>query len=240
MSISMVSAWQRRLILPFAISAMLPPAARSYGNGLSDGEDHRGSTRDFSVVLYEGPLSHDQNWTLKSGARGPENQVPQRRGGTCSMIPTDVSNVSAVERVVFTAERENLGIWKMSWADTVSGTASDGNKYKYRQRFDYVGVITEGRAPRPNRAAPSDEGGGFLQMVPDNVATDTLNFDDFFLLVTPSGDVAASSHLRAVYRQQIPPASLDPPMPAFPNVLLGRFIFSTREQLAGQTGCDPL
>ena len=128
----------------------------------------------------------------------------------------------------------------MSWADTVSGTASDGNKYKYRQRFDYVGVITDGRAPRPNRAAPSDEGGGFLQMVPDNVATDTLNFDDFFLLVTPSGDVAASSHIRAVYRLQIPPASLDPPMPAFPNILLGRFIFSIREQLAGQTGCDPL
>jgi hypothetical protein len=196
--------------------------------------------RKNDIVLYDGPLSHDQNWTIKSGPRGPQNQVAQRRGGTCSMIPADVSNVSADERVVFTSERQSLGVWKMSWTDFVSGIASDGNKYKYRQRFAYYGVTSDGRAPRPNRATPSDEGGGFLQMVPDNVTTDTLDFDDFFLLVTASGEVAASSHIRAVYRQQIPPVSLDPPPAAFPNLLLGRFIFSIRDQLAGQAGCDPL
>jgi hypothetical protein len=240
MNISILSAWQKRLILPFAFSAILPLVAKSYSDESNDGEDRRGSMRENSIVLYDGPLSHDQNWTIKSGPRGPENQVAQRRGGTCSMIAADVSNVSAVERVVFTSERQNLGVWKMSWTDTVSGTASDGNKYKYRQRFDYFGVTSDGRMPRPNRAAPSDEGGGFLQMVPDNVTTDTLNFDDFFLLVTASGEVAASSRIRAVYRQQIPPVSLDPPLAAFPNILLGRFIFSIRDQLAGQAGCDPL
>ena len=126
------------------------------------------------------------------------------------MISADVSNVSAVERVVFTAEREELGIWKMSWTDAVSGTASDGNKYKYKQRFDYEGVTTDGRNPRPNRDAPSGEGGGFLEMLPSNVATDTLEFDDFFLY-TSSGNIAASSHIRAIFRQQIPPVELDPP-----------------------------
>jgi hypothetical protein len=231
---------QRRLMLPLALTAMLPLVGKSYGDASNDGEDHRGRFRERIIVLYDGPLSHDQEWTIKSGPRGPENQIPQKRGGTCSMVPADVSNVSAVERVVFTAKRESLGLWKMSWADTVSGSATDGNKYKYQQRFDYVGITTDGGMPAPNRAAPSGEGGGFLQILPSNVSTDTLDFNDLFLLTTPSGDVAASSHIRATFRLQIPPVSLDPPPPAFPNLLLGRFIFSIRNQLAGQAGCDPL
>jgi hypothetical protein len=193
------------------------------------------------IVLYDGPLSHDQNWIVKSGSRGPSNLLSPSSGGTCSMIPADISNVSALEHVAFTAERENLGIWKMSWTDTVAGTASDGNKYTYKQQFEYEGVTTDGRIPRPSRGAPTDEDGGFLRIVPTNVATDTLDFDDFFLLVMSSGDIAASSHVRAVFRQQIPPVSLDPPPPQFPpKVLLGRYIFSTRTVIAGELGCDAL
>jgi len=239
-TVHLLSISQRRLVLPLALSVMLPLAAKSGQASNDEQGDHRGARQERTMVLYDGPLSHDQDWTIKAGPRGPNNQVAQKRGGTCSMVPANVSNVAGFERVVFIAEKGNLGLWKMSWSDTVSGTATDGNKYVYKQQFDYVGVTTDGRPPQPNRAAPVNEAGGFLQQVPSNVAADTLDFDDFFLLVTPSTDVAASSHVRGTFRLQIPPVSLDPPPPAFPNIVLGRYIFSIRNQLAGQLACDPL
>ncbi len=226
--------------LPLSLGMILPLAAQSSGDVQNDRQNHTWHANGMIVLLYDGPLSHDQNWKITSGPRGSTNLIPPRRGGTCSMIPADVSNASAIENVVFTAERESLGIWKMSWTDRVSGLATDGNKYKYKQRFEYQGVTTDGRAPRPSRGAASDEGGGFLQMVPNNVATDSLDFDDMFLLVTPSGEIAASSHIRGVFRQQIPPVALDPPPPAFPNLILGRYIFSVRTALSGEAGCDGL
>jgi len=233
------SVTTKPVVLLLAVSAALPVAGRSSGKDARDGDDNEGS-RERVMVLYEGPLSHDQDWTITVGPRGPQNQVPHRRGGTCSMVPANLSNISAFERVTFTAIREHLGIWKMSWADTVSGIASDGNKYKYQQRYDFVGVTSDGDMPRPSRDKPVGGIGGFLVAVPGNVATDTLDFDDFFLLFTSSGDIAASSHISAVYRQQIPPASLDPGPLAFPAVAFGRYIINVRNQLAGQAGCDPL
>jgi hypothetical protein len=219
------------LLLPLTISAVFPLGA----------EDQGGKAKDtIGVVLYEGPLSHDQNWTLKAGPRGPDNDKLQPFGGTCSMVPADVSNVFAVENIVFTAERQSLGIWKMSWTDTVSGTATDGNRYRYQQRFDFIGPTTDGRMPKPNREVPAAGNDGFLQVVPSNVSSDALDFNDFFLLLTSSGDVAASSHVRAVFRLQIPPVSLDPPPSFAPVVLQGKYIPNIRQQLAGQAGCDPL
>jgi hypothetical protein len=156
------------------------------------------------------------------------------------MVPANVSNVHAFERVTFTVTRERLHLWKMSWADTVTGLATDGNKYKYQQRYDFVGVTSDGERPRPSRDLPVGETGGFLVAVPMNVVTDTLEFNDFFLLYTSLGDIAASSHISAIYRQQIPPVSLDPPPPAFPAIAFGRYIINVRNQLAGQAGCDPL
>lgn len=215
---------------------------RSSGDGSNDGEDHGGSSRERVVVLYDGPLSHDQDWTLKAGPRGPLNlKRGGDKGGTCSMIPGDVSNVSALERVVFTAERGSFGLWKMSWSDTVAGTASDGNRYRYKQQYKYIGITSDGRPPRPDRGAPTGgEGTGYLIQLPSNVAADTLDFDDFFVLVTPSGDVQASSHVNGTLRTQIPPVALDPPPPAAPTIFLGHYIFSTRNVFAGELGCDPL
>lgn len=227
------------VVLLLAASAALPLSARSPGKDTRDGDDNE-RFRERVTVLYEGPLSHDQDWTIVVGPRGPQNQVPHRRGGTCSMVPANVSNSSAFERVTFAATREHFGIWRMSWADTVTGIATDGNKYKYQQRYDFVGVTSDGETPRPTRDKPVGETGGFLLAIPTNVITDTLDLDDFFLLFTSSGDIAASSHISAVYRQQIPPVSLDPPPLAFPAVAFGRYIINIRNQLAGQAGCDPL
>src|SRR6185437_7208359 len=135
MNTCLLSNSQRQLVLPLAFSMLLPLVARSSDN-FDKEQDHRGMVRERVTVLYEGPLSHDQDWTLTAGPRGPLNlKRGGSNGGTCSMVPADVSNMSALERVVFTAERESFGLWKMSWSYTVAGIASDGNKYRYRQQF---------------------------------------------------------------------------------------------------------
>jgi hypothetical protein len=223
------------LLLPLTISAVFPLGA----------EDQGGKAKDtIAVVLYEGPLSHDQNWIIKAGPPGPDNQKFRGIGGTCSMIPNDVNNAtgSGFERVTFEAERDPLGIWKMAWTDSVTGTATDGNLYTYQQHHEFIGVTTDGKAPRPNRRLPTpgSDDTGFLQIVPNNVITDTLEMRDFFLLRTPTGSVVASSHLINAFRLQIPPVDTDPPPPGLPFLFQGRFIVSSHQQLAGQVGCDPL
>jgi hypothetical protein len=233
MNMSPRSISRMHFLLPLAISAVLPLGA----------EDHGGKDRDKIVaVLYEGPLSHDQNWTIKAGPAGPDNQKFRAVGGTCSMIPSTVDNAtgSGFERVTFEAERDALGVWKMAWTDTVTGTGTDGNLYTYQQHHDFTGVTTDGRAPRPNRGAPTgNEVGGFLQVVPSNVIADALDTHDFFMLRTPTGNLVASSHVHWIFRRQIPPAETDPPPAFFPFLFQG-YIVNIHEQLAGQLGCDPL
>jgi hypothetical protein len=240
MNIWLLSNSQRRLVLPLAFSLLLPLVAK--GADHSDNDRDNKGVQEMKIVLYNGPLSHDQDWTLKSGPRGPRNlKRGGSNGGTCSMLQADVSNMFALERVIFTAERMDFGLWKMSWSDAVAGTTSDGGKYRYKQEFKYIGLTTDGRAPRPNRAPDTGgEGTGFLVQLPSNVAADTLDFDDFFLLVAQSGEVTASSHVGGTLRLQIPPVSLDPPPSFAPTIFLGHYIFSTRNVLAGELGCDPL
>ena len=131
----------------------------------------RGDKDRIFVLLYQGPRVGDPDWTIKSGPVGPDNQKFRDVGGTCSMIPSDVHNTpgSAFERVTFEAKRNHLNVWEMVTTDTITGAASDGNRYTYQNQFTYRGPTTDGKAPKPNRAMPSPGNDGFLQAVPSNV-----------------------------------------------------------------------
>jgi hypothetical protein len=199
--------------------------------------------RNFVTILYDGPLVHDTDWKIPQGTT--KNQVFRAFGGTCSMIPSDVRNTtdSASEHTTFEAERQPEGIWKMAWTDNVSGkaTAATGQSYDYvyQQRVTYLGTTTDGRAPRPNRTAPSLGDDGFLQWVPGNVSADALELNDFFILQEEmGGSVVASSHVLTRWRLKITPT--EPPPEFFPAVALGKYIVRSLDQLAGQLGCDPL
>jgi hypothetical protein len=226
------------LLLPLAFAAVLPLAA---DDDRKD-DDHSRGDHTKVTVLYEGPLLHDQNWTIKAGPVSPDNQKNPSFGGTCSMVPGDVSiqTGSGRERVTFEAEYTGLGVWKMAWMDTVSGGASNGDKWHYQQRVEFSGTTMDGRAPRPNRSLPSPGNDGFLQAIPSNVSADALDLVDFFILQPRDGDIAASSHVHFVLRQQIPPVETDPPPDYFPVVVFGKYIVNLHDQLAGQFGCDPL
>lgn len=227
------------LLLVLAVTGVLPLNA-----GDDTEKDRHNQDKDRIVtVLYSGPLVHDQDWTIKSGPRGPDNQKFRVFGGTCSMIPSDVHNISGYEHVTFEAEKLDLGLWKIAKTDTVSGKADDGNIYNYRQRWTYTGPTTDGKAPKPNRATPTDSNVGFLEIVPGNVVADVLDLNDFFVLRTPGGGVVANSNVHWQYRLQIPPAATDPPPSIFPVVFPdfpAKYIVNTHDQLAGQLGCDPL
>ena len=150
-----------RLLLPVAILAAIPLRGDN-----DNGEEHRRRAKDsIFMVLYQGPRVGDPDWTIKSGPVGPDNQKFRDVGGTCSMIPSDVHNVpgSAFERVTFEAKRNHLNVWEMVKTDTITGTASDGNRYTYQNQFTYRGPTTDGKAPKPNRAMPSPGNDGFLQ-----------------------------------------------------------------------------
>jgi hypothetical protein len=220
--------------------AVAPPLSGKSDEAKLNNEDEQKGKDELVTVLYEGPLSHDQNWIIKHGPPGADNQKIGPLGGTCSMVSSDVSNAFAVERITFQAERQDLGVWKMSWTDTVSGDATDGNHYRYQQHVEFIGFTTDGRVPKPNRRAPSDGNEGFLQIVPSNVNTDSLDLTDFFILDEQGGKVIASSHIHGILRRQIPPEATDPPPAIFPFIVSGNFIVNTRQQLAGQLGCDPL
>jgi hypothetical protein len=210
-----------------SISVVLPLCA----------EEHGWTTQQtLTFVLYEGPLTHEEDWVIKAGPAGPDNFKAGVNGGTCSLISSNIGNAmgSSFEKVTFEAQRDHLGVWHMEWKDTVSGTASDGNAYTYQQRQAFTGVTTDGRRPRPSRAAPNPgtENTGFLSSVPDNVVTDAIELRDFFLLRTAAGDVVANSHVYNIFRLPLP----TDPAPTFQH----RFVLNTRQFLAGEPGCDPL
>jgi hypothetical protein len=217
------------LPLPLALAAVISLSA---DDGRKD-DDHSGVT-----VLYQGPLLHDQNWTIKAGPVSPDNQKSSSFGGTCSMVPNDVSiqTGSGRDRITFEAEYTGLGIWKMAWMETVSGAATNGDEWHYQQRIEFSGTTTDGKPPRPTRSLPDV----FLQVIPGNVTTATLDLTDFFILQPPGGDIAASSHVHFVLRQQIPPVETDPPPDYFPYVFFGKYIVNLHDQLSGELGCDPL
>jgi hypothetical protein len=229
-----------RLAPAAALLAALPAIGLA-----ADSDDVQASGRNekhsIATVLYEGPLVHDQNWTIPAGPPGPDNQKAGP-GGTCSMVPHDLHNVagSDFERITFEAQRLELGLWKMARTDTLTGTATDGNHYTYRQRFEFTAPTNDGKPPRPNRATPSGDDLGFLQVVPSNVNADLLDMTDQYVLQRFGGGVVASSNLHWTWRLQIPPIENDPPPAFFPFLLDNKYIISTHEQLAGQVGCDPL
>jgi hypothetical protein len=220
-------------LLPLAFAAVLPLEA-------ADGQ--RGHNSTAVTVLYEGPLVHEEDWTIKSGPTGPDNQKLGALGGTCSMLPSDVSVTAGVgrDRVTFESEYTGLGVWKMAWTETSSGSVSNGDEWHEQMRIEFSGTTTDGRAPRPNRSLPSPGNDGFLQPVPTNVVSDSLDMTDLFMLQPPGGDISASSRVHWILRRQIPPVSMDPPPDYFPVVLFGGYIVNLHDQLAGQLGCDPL
>jgi len=234
---SILRSTRRKYLLPFAACSLALPVAMSYGIRGDDNEARETAQQNLVTVLYEGPLVHDQNWTINAGPAGPDNQ---KYHGTCSTVPSDVHNVSAVERVSFDAKSLGLGLWSMGWVDSISGIATDGNNYYEYMRFDFIGRTNDGKAPRPNRASPSAQNEGFLQTVPSNVDADALDLNDDFVLHSRTGDIVANSHVHWTFRLQIPPVSMDPPPAFFPFLLGGKYILNIHDQLAGQLGCDSL
>jgi hypothetical protein len=229
-----------KYVMFLAIGSLVLPVAFSYQMKGDDSETRDSKPAKFMTVLYKGPLVHDQDWVIKAGPAGPDNQKFHGLGGTCSMVPNDVHNLRAVERVTFEAERVGLGLWSMASVDNISGTAMDGNKYHQFMRFEFIGLTTDGHPPKPNRTQPSDQNEGFLQVVPSNVDADSLDLNDNFVLQSPSGGIVASSHAHWTWRLQIPPVSTDPPPDFFPFLLGGKYMANIHKQLAGQLGCDPL
>ena len=121
------------------------------------------------------------------------------------MVPSDVSVMtgSSRDRVIFELEYTGLGVWKMTWTETMSGSVMNGDEWHEQMRIEFSGTTTDGKAPRPNRSLPSPGNDGFLQPVPSNVLSDSLDLTDFFIVQPPGGDIAASSHVHFVLRRQI-------------------------------------
>ena len=53
------------LLLPLAFTVVL---------SLEGDDGQRRNHHTAGTLLYEGPLVHDQDWTIKSGPVGPDNQ----------------------------------------------------------------------------------------------------------------------------------------------------------------------
>ena len=237
MSCELLSISRVYSLLALASMVMASVSAQTGAGSVNDNNKFTSFT-----VLYAGPLVHDQNWTITFGPPSSLNQASVLVGGTCSMVPHDVHEAlgSSTERVTFEAERQDLGVWSMVWSDTVSGRTMDGNRYTYQARRSFSGVTNDGRPPQPSRAHPSPGNDGFLGTVPDNVNTDSIEINDFFLLQSAQGNILASSHVHWRLRQQIPPVASDPPPAFYPFIIQGRYIANIHEQVGGQLGCDPL
>jgi hypothetical protein len=163
-------------------------------------------------------------------------------GGNCSLVPSNVRNVSGLEQVRFEFEHQGLGVWKMAHVDTVVGTAvaDTGQRYRYTYnlRRSVTGITTNGRPPSPNGAIPTPTNRGFLDPVPSNVESAALKFEDFFLLIEEeTGRVIADAQVLGWFHRRIDPSEQPPAF--FPFVLDG-YIATTLETIAGQAGCDPL
>ena len=193
-----------------------------------------------STVLYQGPLVHDQQWMMKRGTTN--NNLLGVFGGTCSLVPSNVRNLSGLEQVQFESEHQGLGVWKIVHLDTVIGTAvgETGQKYRYTYtlRRSVTGITTDGKPPNPNRAMPTSTDPGFLDPVPSNVESAALKFADFFLLMDEAtGRLIADANVLGWFHRRINPSEQPPSF--FPFVLDG-YIATTLETIAGQAGCDPL
>ena len=193
-----------------------------------------------STVLYQGPLVHDQQWVMRRGTTN--NNLLGVFGGNCSLVPSNVRNLSGFEQVRFESEYQGLGVWKMVHVDTVVGTAvaETGQRYRYTYnlRRSVTGITTDGKPPSPNRAMPTSTDPGFLDPVPSNVESAALKFADFFLLIEEAtGRVVADANVLGRFHRRIDPSEQPPSF--FPFVLDG-YIATTLETIAGQAGCDPL
>src|SRR4051794_33405410 len=95
-------------LTPLTVGFVFPLCAEEHGTRAQE---------TLTFVLYEGPLSHDENWVIKAGPAGPDNLKAGVNGGTCSLIPSDIGNAPdlSFERVTFEAQRDDLGIWHMEW-----------------------------------------------------------------------------------------------------------------------------
>jgi hypothetical protein len=193
-----------------------------------------------NVMLYQGPLVHDQQWVMRRGTTN--TNLLGVFGGTCSLIPSNIRNLSGFEQVRFESEYQGLGVWKMAHVDTVFGTAvaETGQRYRYTYnlRRSVTGITTDGKPPSPNRAMPTSTNAGFLDPVPSNVESAALKFEDFFLLIDDAtGRVVADAQVLGWFHRRIDPSEQPPSF--FPFVLDG-YIATTLETIAGQAGCDPL
>ena len=199
-----------------------------------------GEKPERSAVLYEGPLVHDQQWVMRRGTTN--TQILGVFGGTCSLIPSNVRNVQGWERVRFEAEHQGLGVWKVTHVDTVVGTAvADSGlrySYTYNLRQSVTGITTDGKPPSPSSARPTATNPGFLEPVPGNIESATLEFNDFFLLRDEAtGQLVADANVVGWFHRRIDPSEQPPAF--FPFVQDG-YIPTRLETLAGQAGCDPL
>jgi hypothetical protein len=211
-----------------------------------EADDARGRSQENvakpenNILLYEGPLVHDQEWVMRYGTTN--TQVLGVFGGNCSMISSNVRNVRGFEQVRFEAAYQGLGVWKMAHVDTVVGNAiaATGQRFRYTYylRRSYTGITSDGKAPNPNRAMPTATSPGFLEVVPPNVIAASFKFEDIFLLLDDeTSRLVANNHLLASFHWRSDPAEQPPPF--FPFVLDG-YILTDYKQLSGQAGCDPL
>jgi hypothetical protein len=193
-----------------------------------------------NIVLYKGPLVHDQEWVITHGTTN--NRVLGVFGGTCSLTPSNVRNIRGFEQVPLEIEDEGLGVWKTTHVDTVVGIAAADTgqqyRYTYNLRRSARGITTDGKPPRPNRAMPTPSAPGFLEPVPSNVESAALTFEDLFMLIEEStGRLVADANVLGPFHRQINPSEQPPAF--FPFVLDG-YIATSLQTIAGQSGCDPL
>ncbi|HEY7307089.1 MAG TPA: hypothetical protein VH601_23395 [Bryobacteraceae bacterium] len=230
-------------LMSFAGAGLSPLAAQedsiNRGDSANDRDRGHGSFH-IDTVLYQGALVHDEQWVMTRGTTN--NQLLGVFGGTCSVIPSNVSNTGGFELVRFEAEYQGLGVWKLTHTDTVVGTAvaQTGERYKYTYNLlsSATGITTNGKPPNPSRAMPTATSRGFLDPVPANIQSAALKLEDFFLLRDrPAGQLVADAHVVVRLHRAIDPSEQPPAF--FPFILNG-YIATDIQTIAGQAGCDPL